>query len=56
MAGEPNIASPPATSQSATPRPRNTVGKISLAYWRQMKYAAVTVSLPQRPIINLSKS
>ena len=55
MAGETRTASPPAISQSATPRPLMMVGKISLAYCRQMKKAAVMLSLPSRPDTNLSE-
>ena len=53
--GETRTARPPAISQRATPRPLMTVGKISLAYCRQMKKAAVMLSLPSRPDTSLSE-
>ena len=53
--GDTRTARPPAISHRATPRPLMTVGKISLAYCRQMKKAAVMLSLPRRPDTNLSE-
>ena len=35
--GDTRIATPPAISHRATPRPLMLVGKISLANWRHMK-------------------
>ena len=42
------------TQLSLTPCPRITVGKISLLYWRQMKYAPFTVIRPISPTVRLT--